>query len=261
MVPPMEMMETLPLLVGGDYAALALLVLAWFGITWWIERRDCAKPSVTVLMERYRRDWMTEMIERENRGFDAATVANLRQGTAFFASGSLIALGGVLALAGNADQLTMLADEIAFLRQAGEVWQLKLVVGALLLTHGFLCFVWSNRLFGYCAVVIAACPNDPADPACPHPRAAGRGDQHPRRAGAQPRPAVGLLCADRAGLAAGLVGAGRRGAGGDLGALVARVRLLQPRGTAGGLTPSGRGVRGGPWIGSRSSTCSASSAG
>ena len=161
----MEMIETLPLLSHGDYAALAVLILAWAGITWLIERRSASKPSVTVLMERYRHDWMRAMAARENRGFDATILSNLRQGTAFFASGSLIALGGVLAIAGRADQLQVLAAQLNVLSQGGAVWQLKLVVAALLLTHGFLKFVWSNRLFGYCSVMMAAMPEGAEDPA------------------------------------------------------------------------------------------------
>ncbi|MEM6596202.1 MAG: DUF599 domain-containing protein, partial [Pseudomonadota bacterium] len=42
-------------------------------------------------------------------------------------------------------------------------WQLKLLVVVLFLTHAFLKFVWSNRLFGYCAVVMAAVPNEVDD--------------------------------------------------------------------------------------------------
>ena len=160
----MGMVETIPLLGPGDYAGLAVLLISWLAITWWIERETSAKPSVTVLMGRYRRDWMQEMVTREARNFDATILSNLRQGTAFFASGSLIALGGVLALAGNAEQLSSLVDEFDFVSQHAELWQLKLVAGALLLTHGFLKFVWSNRLFGYCAVIMAACPNDVEDP-------------------------------------------------------------------------------------------------
>jgi uncharacterized membrane protein len=38
------------------------------------------------------------------------------------------------------------------------------------LTHAFLKFVWANRLFGYCAVVMAAVPNDITDN-CATPRA------------------------------------------------------------------------------------------
>ena len=41
---------------------------------------------------------------------------------------------------------------------------IKLTLPLLLLVSAFLAFVWSNRLFGYCAVVMASVPNDPDDP-------------------------------------------------------------------------------------------------
>ncbi|WP_348645504.1 DUF599 domain-containing protein [Jannaschia sp. S6380] len=158
------MMEHLPLLTTLDWLALAGLVLAWAGSTWLIEREGTKRPSVTILMQRYRHDWMQEMLTRDPRNFDAVILSNLRQGTAFFASGSLIALGGVLALAGNAEQLSTIAEEVNLLDRHAAAWQVKLMIGAVLLTHGFLKFVWANRLFGYCAVVMAATPNDPGDP-------------------------------------------------------------------------------------------------
>ena len=51
------------------------------------------------------------------------------------------------------------------------VFQLKLGLVALFLSNGFFKFVWANRVFGYCAVSMAAVPNDPADPQS-YPRAA-----------------------------------------------------------------------------------------
>ena len=157
------MIETLPLLGPGDYAALAVLILAWALTTARIEWHRTAKPSVSILMERYRRDWMAQMAARSDRAFDVLVLSNLRQGSAFFASGSLVALGGVLALAGNVEQIQAVAGERPFLHAGPGVWQLKMVFAALLLTHAFLEFVWSNRLFGYCAVVVASVPPGDGD--------------------------------------------------------------------------------------------------
>ena len=42
--------------------------------------------------------------------------------------------------------------------------QIKLAFAALFLVYAFLKFVWSSRLFGYCAVLMAAVPNDPNHP-------------------------------------------------------------------------------------------------
>jgi len=37
-------------------------------------------------------------------------------------------------------------------------------VTGIFLLYAFLKFIWSSRLFGYCAVLMAAVPNDPEDP-------------------------------------------------------------------------------------------------
>lgn len=114
-------------------------------------------------MARYRRDWMTEMVTREPRIFDAAILSTLRQGTTFLTSAAMLAVGGVLALAGNAERLDNLVMGVAEISHPVLFWQMKLALVAVLLTHAVFKFIWSNRLFGYCAVVMAATPNDITD--------------------------------------------------------------------------------------------------
>ena len=165
---PLSHLETFGLL---DAVAVALLVAGFFAIGWRIEHPASATPSVTVLMAEYRREWMVQMVTRQPRIFDAAVLASLRQGTSFFASTCVIAIGGVLALVGNAERLANVAEELALGGAPTLVWQVKLIAVALFLTNGFLKFVWANRLFGYCAVVMASVPNDVSD-ALAYPRAA-----------------------------------------------------------------------------------------
>ncbi len=143
-----------------DFAAVGFLLVSWLGMSWRVETSSFGRPSVTVLMVRYRREWMRQMVTREPRIFDATILSNLRQGTAFFASGCMIALGGVLALLGNTESLNKVAVDLSVIEAPEYVWRIKLLLVALLLTHGFLKFVWSNRLFGYCAVLMGAVPND-----------------------------------------------------------------------------------------------------
>ena len=83
----------------------------------------------------------------------------------------LLAIGGVLALVGNTAPLQGVAAEVSEMPVPVLIWQLKLGLVALFLTNAFLKFVWANRVFGYCAVMMAAVPNDPGDPAT-YPRAA-----------------------------------------------------------------------------------------
>jgi uncharacterized membrane protein len=160
----MDILDRLALFSYLDYSAIGLLFMLWLMIGWRIEHPSKKHASVSVLMAEYRREWMRQMVTREPRIYDAAILASLRQGTAFFASASLISIGGVLALIGNTDQLIGIADDLTLDRDPSIVWELKLLVTLFFVTNAFLKFVWSNRLFGYCAVLMSAVPNDITDP-------------------------------------------------------------------------------------------------
>ncbi|NVK14822.1 MAG: DUF599 domain-containing protein [Rhodobacteraceae bacterium] len=154
-----------------DLAALALLIAGWLWIGWRIENPPSGRPSVSLLMEDFRRDWMKRMVERDPRIFDAQLAGNLRQATAFFASAAMIAIGGGLALIGNTEQLAGVAEDLIQDSAPAFGWEVKILVVLLLLSNAFLKFVWSHRLFGYCAVLMAAVPNDPTHDLA-YPRAA-----------------------------------------------------------------------------------------
>jgi len=154
-----------------DYAALAVLTLGWLGIGWRIERSPAAQPSVSLLMDDFRRDWMRQMVTRQPRLFDSQLVGSLRQGATFFASASMIAIGGGLALIGNTERLAGLAQDLTLGDTPTVVWEIKILVLLLFLSNAFLKFVWAHRLFGYCSVLMASVPNE-SEADLAYPRAA-----------------------------------------------------------------------------------------
>ena len=156
--------QALSLFTYWDGLALCLLLLCWIGVGQLIENPPPKYPSVRSLMVAYRRDWMREFVTRSPRVFDSSVLASLRQGTTFFASGCMIAIGGGLALIGNTDRLSDVAGDLALGKAPEFYWEIKLLLMVLLLSNGFLKFVWAHRLFGYCAVVLSSVPNDENDP-------------------------------------------------------------------------------------------------
>ncbi len=142
-----------------DAAAVAYLFIAWCLIGWLIENPPKSRPSTAVLMSQYRRHWMTHMIDRQPRIFDMTLLSTLRDGTAFLGSACLIAIGGCLAAIANGENLKGLAAEIA-IDAPVVVWDVKISVTLIFVASAFMKFVWSNRLFGYCGVMMAAVPND-----------------------------------------------------------------------------------------------------
>jgi uncharacterized membrane protein len=147
----------------ADALAVTLMLVAWSGLGWLIENPPAARPSVSIIMQRYRRDWMRQFVTRQPRIFDATIIDSLRQGTAFFASASMIAIGGGVALMGNPGPVLGLTRDIAHTNTAFE-FQLRVLPVIAFLANALLKFVWAHRLFGYCSIQMAAVPNDHDDP-------------------------------------------------------------------------------------------------
>ncbi len=160
----MNWIDRLTLFAPMDFAAVVLILCCWALLGWRIEHPAAKAPSVSRLVAQYRRDWMVQMLTREPRIFDAQTVSTLRQGTSFLASTCVIAIGGTLAMIGNADRVAGVAENLITEMQPVIVWEIKLLLVVFFLTSAFLRFIWSIRLFGYCSVVMAAVPNDPDHP-------------------------------------------------------------------------------------------------
>lgn len=175
----METLSPLRYLAAADWIALSYLIAGWLLVGHFTENPPKGRPSVSWLMQAYRRDWMVEFVARDPRVFDATVLDSLRQGTSFFASTCMIAIGGGVALIGNPKQLQGLAGEFPLLEDATIMAQMKLLLTVLFLTNAMLKFVWSHRLFGYCAILMAAVPNDANDPqAIPRARRAGEINIH-----------------------------------------------------------------------------------
>lgn len=150
-----------------DVAAIAMLLVAWLATGQLTEHPPASRPSVSVLMAEYRRDWMRQFVTRQPRIFDATVIDSLRQGTAFLASACMIALGGGVALLGNSDRLEGVARDITP-GMIADALEIRVILPLLFLANALLKFIWSNRLFGYCAILMASVPNDPGDPLAYH---------------------------------------------------------------------------------------------
>ena len=146
-----------------DSAAFVLLILAWFGTGFVAEHPPAWRPSVSHLMKDYRRRWMVEFLTRDPRIFDITLIDSLRQSAGFFISGAMIAIGGGVAMIGNTTTLQGLAQDLTLGAETAQL-RIKLIVVVAFLGNALLKFVWSHRLFGYCAIMMAAIPNDYTNP-------------------------------------------------------------------------------------------------
>jgi uncharacterized membrane protein len=142
-----------------DGLALAFFLAACLGYHLAVERTPAGRRSLNALMNVQRRAWKSNMVVRDNRIVDTTIMASLQNGTAFFASTSLIAIGGVLALFRSTDEVLVLFAEMPFGVSTSRVlWDLKVIGLAVVFVYAFFKFAWAYRLFNYTAILVGAVP-------------------------------------------------------------------------------------------------------
>ena len=142
-----------------DLIALAWFLAAWLGYSYVIERTDRGRNGLNALMNRYRDDWMQHMVGRDGRIVDAQVSAALQNGTAFFASTSLIAVGGTLSLLRAPQAVLPVIAALPFgTAESRELWEFKMMGLAIIFVYAFFKFAWSYRLYNYFAILIGAAP-------------------------------------------------------------------------------------------------------
>ena len=102
---------------------------------------------------------MLQTTWRENRVIDGVVVQNLSTSPSFFASTTILIIGGLLALLGATDEAAKLVKEIPFAaRTSSLVFEVKLLV----LTAVYVCaifrYTWSMRQYTFGALLIASAP-------------------------------------------------------------------------------------------------------
>jgi len=142
-----------------DLVALAYFLVGWVVFANATQGRLFSRPTLTSLMNRQREDWMRTMARRDLRMIDTGIMMGLQQGTAFFASSSLLALGGCFALLGSTDQVIAVLGDLPTTDDiARPVFEAKVFGLIAILAYAFFKFGWAYRLFNYCSILIGAVP-------------------------------------------------------------------------------------------------------
>ncbi len=150
----MMMLFSLP-----DLLALAFFVVCWLGYAFVLEWTAHGRTGLNSRMHIFRDNWMREMLRRDMRMVDAQIMASLQNGTAFFASTSLIAVGGTLTVMRSTDDLISIVATLPFGVQSSRMlWEIKVIGLAVIFVYAFFKFAWAYRLYNYVAIMIGAMP-------------------------------------------------------------------------------------------------------
>jgi uncharacterized membrane protein len=142
-----------------DWLVIAWFASCWGGYAYYAQRRSASRPSLVVSLRIYRREWFKHVLAHENRIADIAAVNSLLTGATFFASTSLLILGGLCALLGTTERVIDVAADLPFARrESAFVWLLKIILLIAVFVNAFFKFTWSIRQYNFCLVLIGAAP-------------------------------------------------------------------------------------------------------
>ncbi|HSD59974.1 MAG TPA: DUF599 domain-containing protein [Burkholderiales bacterium] len=142
-----------------DVSALAWLALCWMAYAWMCDRSARGEEGLMKVVHAYRERWLRECVVRENRMVDAALVGNLMRSVSFFASTSILILGGLLTALGYAERAMEITAELPMAkRTSAGLWETKVLLLLGIFFYAFFKLSWSLRQYNVLSVMIGAAP-------------------------------------------------------------------------------------------------------
>jgi uncharacterized membrane protein len=143
-----------------DWAALGLFVLGWVAYAGFASWRAKVERTLLSSTNHYRKLWMYQVTFRDQRIVDAAITQNLAASPSFWASTTILVLGGLLAVLGTSEKATELVQDLPFAaRTSMLVFDLKIMVLLAVFVYAFFRFTWSMRVYSFGAIMVGSAPN------------------------------------------------------------------------------------------------------
>jgi uncharacterized membrane protein len=157
---PFTLERAITLLPWQDWVALGLFFFGWVAYAVFAARRARVQRTLLASTNHYRMRWMAQVTYRDQRIVDAAITQNLASSPSFWASTTILILGGLLAVLGTHDRASELVKDIPFAaRTSLLVFDIKLLILLAVFIYAFFRFTWSMRVYSFGAILVGAAPN------------------------------------------------------------------------------------------------------
>lgn len=143
-----------------DIIAAGICLTIWCVFSLIADREFSAlPPNLSQIMNIHRARWLENCLRRDLKMIDTSIMTGLQQGTGFFASTTLLAIGGCFALLGATDQVLGVLSGLSFdVPAEREAFELKVAGLIVIFAYSFFKFGWAYRLFNYCLILVGAIP-------------------------------------------------------------------------------------------------------
>jgi uncharacterized membrane protein len=139
--------------------ALSIFSIVWFG---WPLLNSLFPNDLSSKMTPYRDRWALQILNHADRISDVGVARNLMASVSFFASTTVLLVGGLVGILGAADQIVPVLQKSTFFSHyeltSQSAFELKVATMLALFVHAFFKFGWSIRLHAYSTILIGATP-------------------------------------------------------------------------------------------------------
>ena len=147
-----------------DALAFVLFIVVWVSHYYVINCSRWRVHTITAAMTTMREKWMLNVVVRGESPIDAIIQTGLQQGVVFFASTTVLIIGGLVAGLGASETGIAVLQELPLPVMANTVqWELKILLIILIFVMAFFKFAWSHRLYNYILIMIGAAPDRDTD--------------------------------------------------------------------------------------------------
>src|SRR5258708_1055611 len=142
-----------------DILAVGFFILEWAVYALTLEHSAYGRDSLSARMHVYREVWIRPILDPQPPMVDIHIMAPFHNGTRFFASTSLIAVGGALALLRSTNEALAVLQALPIdISPPPALWEIKCVGLILIFIYTFFKFAWAYRLFNYVAILLGSMP-------------------------------------------------------------------------------------------------------
>lgn len=141
------------------------LLICWAGYARFARKRARTDHCLASVLHVYRKNWMIEMLSRENRIADTALIASLERNVSFLASTSILIIAGFVTIMASIDKVYITITALPFANESMSAHQLQLKIILLLViyVYAFFTLTWAMRQYGFCSILLGAAPAHDAD--------------------------------------------------------------------------------------------------
>ncbi|MDE3016012.1 MAG: DUF599 domain-containing protein [Pseudomonadota bacterium] len=148
-----------PYMDWQEVTALVFFILCWAGYAFFTEKESLSDTSLLAVTNRFRMQWMREMLKRDNRSVDIIMVGNLQRSITFFANTTIFIVAGLMTMLNYHDRAESIFSSIPFSKpMSGFLWEAKLFVLIIIFIYAFFKYTWSLRQYNYAGIFMSAAP-------------------------------------------------------------------------------------------------------